>query len=468
MAFDGIAVLLGLGLLSAAGLVRPRLWDVLAAAGAALIVGMAAIGTVTIAALTAGLHPGVLVVAIVALAAALAAGALGVVRARRAPAPAEPMRRPTAAVWAPVAGVAVFVVAQLVASRDVGVAWDAAHIWTVKAMAIASTDGLDGQLFSEHSYLPTSHQDYPLMQPVIGSLLLRFADSMRQGVLIGQIWVLIGAAVLAVPWLYRSGPKTWLAVVPLALAVAAAPNQGVLRGDADVLMACFLMVGAASLGRLVETSERGYAVPAALALAAAANTKNEGLVFAAALVACALVLALVARRGAWAVAAVGVVAALLAAPWRLWVSAHGPFASDVTPLSTSLDPGYLADRLDQLDLGARELLGHFADPGYGLTVPALIACAGAAILARRCTRIATFHLTGLLLVVLALLWVYWTSQQPDVSGHITRTTLRTVTAPLFLAAAGLAHLLPQLVPPPSGGQDERAGAARNERIASST
>ncbi len=49
---------------------------------------------------------------------------------------------------------------------------------------------------------------------------------------------------------------------------------------------------------------------------------------------------------------------------------------------------------------------------------------------------------------------------------MTDVTLTQVA--LFLAAAGLAHLLPQLVPPPSGRQDERAGVARNERIAAST
>ena len=152
-----------------------------------------------------------------------------------------------------------------------------------------------------------------------------------------------------------------------------------------------------------------------------------------------------ARRDVVSVAGVAAALALLAAPWRLWVSAHGPSASDVTPLSTSLDPGFLADRLGQLDLGARELLGHFANPAYGWLVPAFLAVAGAALLSRSATRTAAFHLVGFLLVVAALLWVYWTSQQPDVPSHVSRTALRTVTAPLFLAAVGLAHLLPQLV-----------------------
>jgi hypothetical protein len=454
-AFNALALLLGLAIMTATGLVRARVSSALPAVGAALVVGVGTIGT--------------------ASAAALVLGAVGVMRARGDAGERWRLPRPSAGVWAPVAAVVVFSAVQVASSWRVPIAWDAAHIWTVKAMSLATTGGLDGQLFSEHSQLPTSHQDYPLLHPAVGALIFRFAARMQQGLLIAELWILIAAAVLAVPWLCRSGARTWLALVPLALAVASAPNQGVLRGDADMPMACFLAVGAICLARLLETSDRGYAIPGAICLAAAANTKNEGLVFGIVLIVCALAFSLRRRRELIAVGAVALIVAALIAPWRLWISAHGPFPSDITPLSTSLHAGYLLDHLPQLDLGAEDVLGHFADPAYGWVVPAFLALTGAAVgLSGRVARTSAHHLVGFVGVVLALLWVYWTSQQPDIVGHVARTTLRTVTAPLLLAGVGLAHLLPELIspriPPSPGDAGEQLGAYRlkKPRSAAST
>lgn len=447
VAFNGLALALGFGLLWSAGAVRPRLVSIVPAAGAALVVGLAAIGTGCAVALAAGAELEPAVLALVVILAAVVSGAIGLLRWRRAGARGRPERWWTAATWALVAVIGVFTLAQMILSRHVPIAWDAAHIWTAKAISIATSGGLDGQLFSEHSRLPSSHQDYPLLEPAVGAMLFRFTGVTEQGILISELWLLLGSAMLAVLWLCRPRDWPWLTVVPLALAATAITNQGVLRGDADVPMACFLVVGAVSLARLLETSERRYALPAAICLAAAANTKNEGLVFALVLVACALAFSLRRRPVGLAVAAIGAGVAVLAAPWRLWVHAHGPFATDITPLSRSLHPGFLVDHLTQLDLGAQQLLGHFTDPAYGWLVPAFLVVVPAALVSRRAAGVAGFYLAGVLAVVLVLCWIYWTSEQPDVGAHIARTALRTVTAPLFLAAAALAHLLPQLIPP---------------------
>ena len=40
-----------------------------------------------------------------------------------------------------------------------------------------------------------------------------------------------------------------------------------------------------------------------------------------------------------------------------------------------------------------------------------------------------------------ILWAYWTSPQADLAGHVERTAFRLISAPLFLAGVGLAHLL---------------------------
>ena len=132
---------------------------------------------------------------------------------------------------------------------------------------------------------------------------------------------------------------TVLLFAPLAIAIASGPAQGVMRGDADVTMAVFLATGVLCLGLWVERARPGLLPAAALLLGAAANVKNEGTVFAIAV----MVVALCASIGrpardlrALGLAAVAVVAA--AVPWRLWVAAHGPFPSDVRSLGDSSQP----------------------------------------------------------------------------------------------------------------------------------
>jgi hypothetical protein len=179
----------------------------------------------------------------------------------------------------------------------------------------------------------------------------------------------------------------------------------------------------------------------------AANIKNEGLAFAVLVLVVAFCVALAGRRRGQivTVGVTGVAVALLALPWKLWTSSHGPFQSDVAPLSDSLSPSYLVDRLHQLDLGAQTMLGRIAEPGAFWLVPALLALTITALVRRREPPLAALYLGALVLSVLSVLWVYWTSQLADVTGHIERTTIRTITGPLFIAAAGLAHLLPRLI-----------------------
>lgn len=444
LGFNGLALLLGSAMLYAAGFVRPRVWSLVPAAGAALLAGLAGITLVALFALLAGLGMGLPGT----VAGSLLAGAVLVVigRRRRAPADAVPARPSLGAIIVP--GVVVaFAAIQLLSSRKVPVAWDAAHIWSLKAIALADWGRLEGRLFTDADGFTIAHLDYPLGWPVLGSLALRGAGTGQQGVLVGELWVILAATVLAVPWLVRPGRWTLLAFAPMLLAMVAAPSFGLLRGDADVPMACFLAAGAAAAGRALETDRARYAVLAALWLGLAANIKAEGLAFAAAVLVTAFAVALAGRRRAQilAAAAAGAAVLVLAAPWRLWIRAHGPFHNDVTSLSDSLNLHYLVDKLPQLDLGAQTMLGRIADPGSYWLVPALIALAVAGLARRRETPLAALYLGALVLSVLSVVWVYWTSQVVGVAGHIERTTLRTITGPLFIAAAGLAHLLPRLI-----------------------
>ena len=134
-------------------------------------------------------------------------------------------------------------------------------------------------------------------------------------------------------------------------------------------------------------------------------------------------------------------------PWRLWVAAHGPFPSDVRSLGDSLSPSLLWDSLHQLDFAAREILARLADgTGSGWLFPAFLLVTVVLLSVRRDRRVHALYLAAGLAMIAALLWIYWTSPQPDVEAHIERTTLRTVTAPMFVAAVALAHILSRLRP----------------------
>jgi hypothetical protein len=449
VAFNGLAFVLGTSALFALGLVQRRISSVIAAGGAALLTGLALLGLGALLGVLAGLGMDVLVVTVCGV---VATAVLALIGWRRAAEPAprpEERRLPPAIVWVPPAIVLAFVAIQLLWSREVPVAWDAAHIWTLKAVALSESGELDGQMFTDSGAFGAAHLDYPLLHPVLGALTFRFAAKSEQGILLGELWLILGAAVLAVPWLLRAGRWSWLALAPMVLALVSAPAAGLLRGDADVPMACFLAAGAVALIRSHETSRLGYAALAALWLGAAANIKNEGTAFAFAVLVAGLAVIVLSRPRRRSVLVVGAAAAvgtaLLAVPWRLWVSANGPFSNDVAPLSDSLDIGYLFDRLPQLDLGADTLFGRLADPGAYWLVPALLAVTVVIIAAGRMRPIAAYYLGATVLCICAVLWTYWTSQLVDIAGHIQRTTIRTITGPLFLAAAGLAHLLPRLV-----------------------
>ena len=74
-------------------------------------------------------------------------------------------------------------------------------------------------------------------------------------------------------------------------------------------------------------------------------------------------------------------------------------------------------------------------------MPAFLAVTVVLLIAGPRRRLPAFYLGGVFAAIAMVLWVYWTTSQPDWAAHIERTALRTVTGPLFLAAAALAHLL---------------------------
>jgi hypothetical protein len=475
LAFNVILLVLGMGVLGAAGLLRLSVRSLVEAAPAALLAGaaIAMIGGTTILAAGGTLQLPPIVAGAAVLAVILWTIAFMRIRRRPAtdvvaPGDAPPvseraLRIDRMITWGVVAAVVVFVLIQAYESRNVRAAWDASHNWMLKAFALSS-GGLEGDMFTGAAPFAAAHLDYPIGQPVLGALIFRFCAKGEQGLLLFELWLLGGALVLAAPFLTGRRYRAWLAMIPLTIALAAATSWGILRGEADVTMATFVAAGALALVHWLSGARGGFAVLAALLLGGAVNIKNEGTAFTAAILVVTAVIVLTARRHRL-LPFVGVVAGIVAcaAPWRLWAHAHGPFGNDVTPLSTSLDAGFLTDRLDRLDYAAQTVLARVTDTGaHGWIMPTFLAVAIAVLLASRPRYVPAFYLGCFLLSVAAVLWVYWTTSQPDWAAHINRTSFRTIAGPLFLAAAGLAHLLPGAVAQAEVGQTVRASPARRE------
>ena len=137
-------------------------------------------------------------------------------------------------------------------------AWDAAHNWTLKAVVLLNQGDLSSGAFRDADLFNGAHQDYPILQPVLGSVALRFTARSDQSLLVAELWLLVAAFVAAVLFLLRDRAG-WplLALAPLGVAIASGPAQGVIRGDADVAMAVFLAVGVLCIGLWTEQPEPG-------------------------------------------------------------------------------------------------------------------------------------------------------------------------------------------------------------------
>jgi hypothetical protein len=429
----------GAGLLPVLGLARSRR-EVVARIGLAYMVGVAvsALLAAHLALLTGalGIDLGFGAVGLFALAACALAAGWARLRGLDA---GLPPRRDVLGLAA--VGAALVLVAH--AARTFAVKplheWDGWAIWATKSRALYELGGVRGPVFDGAAYAPT-HLEYPLLYPSLQAIDFRVMGTLDGTVMHLQLALLAAGFVGALWALLR--PVAWPPLVGVAaLAIVAAPQvvYQLSTAYADVPLAFFVALGVAALGAWVARGGNELLVVAALFLGVAALTKNEGLLFAGAAFVAA---ALVRPRRRLALAALA--AALLVAPWRLWVALHDIPGRDYT-LGDALDPAYLRDRAGRVAPSARELAVQLADTSkWGLLVP-LVAAGLAAALATRRFAPAAFALAWLLLGFGGLLVVYWIST-PALGEHLFNSSYRTIVS----LVVGGAALVPVLVRVPFG------------------
>jgi hypothetical protein len=438
----------GFGIVNAVGVLAPSLRGVLAVTGLAYLAGVALVMIVGIALLTVGVAftlPPFTAISLLVAVCGLAARR-DWLREFRTPRWKKPeLHRPSMSVygWIPLITLTLAGATSVVVLRAVGFRplseWDGWSIWTRKAEALFYFGNLSTDFFASHAYT-FMHADYPILIPVFESIQFRAMGRIDTQSIHAELWLLLVAFVWALAFVAARDrpPLYWapLVVIPL---VGGIWSQ-LLTAYADIPMALFLALGIVLLGYWLESARPADLVLGTVFLAAAANTKNEGLIGGAIALVVATVLVAVRRErtALWQIGAAiaGFVLAVL--PWRLWIADHG-IASDV-PVAKSFHPGYLADRTDRIWPSVKALYAQILDQSsWSYIVPLAIAISVLALAVPLRRRIAAFYLATGLAFFLSLVWVYWITGV-ELTFYLATSAYRVVAGLVAIALAAIVQI----------------------------
>jgi len=483
VAVVALLTLCGLGALAVLGVARsPR--ELLRRSGLAPLTGMAWAGVVAATLATAGSRLSIAGLGL--LTAATCAG--GAARLTRTRAPSAPPERPqgraagslqqTAAIPSdPPAqrksgarnsllqrlvdvgvviaslGVIAVVVAVAMAALHVKplVEYDGWAMWGMKARAIAALGSADPDVFATPEAYERLHIEYPLLLPSLHALPLQAADGFTSNTVILSCLAIGLAGLLALWGLFRDRVRPVI-LLPSLAAIVAAPRFFLELGTgyADVPVAVFVACGVGAAARWLVDRDTSWLTLATLFLSACVLTKNEGLLFAAALYVSLFVVAHGRRR---AVAIAALVCGVVSAPWRAYIAIHdlGTRTQDYD-LWSSFDLPSALGRLDRARFAVDVLLDEARDPQqFGLIITLGIAATAFAFLFA--PRSLALLATGFGVLSLAgLTWIYLISPK-EVESFLESNADRVIISFVL----GLAALTPLLVEEGVRGLARRVG-----------
>jgi hypothetical protein len=307
-------------------------------------------------------------------------------------------------------------------------------MWGMKARAIALLDA-DRAVLASDAYARL-HIEYPLLLPALHALPLDAAESFSSSTVVLHC-VLLGAAGLAALWgILRDRVRPAL-LLPFLAAIAAMPAFFFQLGSgyADVPVAMLVAAGAAAAARWLLDDRGSWLALATLFLAASALAKNEGLLFAVAVLVSLFAVAGGRRRRV--LLAAGVVA-LVYAPWRWYISAHD-LGSPAYDLSSTFDLSRAGERLRRVPEAVLGVLEEAVRPGeVGLLLLLGAACIVVALLVGR-LRLGLFAAGYGFLSLAGLAWIYVISPM-EVASFVDSSAHRVVMS-VVIGVAALAPLL---------------------------
>ena len=292
----------------------------------------------------------------------------------------------------------------------------------MKGKALDILGWADPSLFANEAAKP-AHLDYPLLLPSLEAVAARAMGGFDSRLIHLQFLLFAVAGIAALHALLRDRVGSWL-LWPFLIALAVAPafTGQLLTAYADVPLALFVAAGLLAAARWLEDGEPRTLALAALFFAAAALTKNEGLIFVAA----ALIGLLLATRR-WRpllVALAGVEAALL--PWQVWLAVHR--------VHTDTLLGLHALRVHHPGIGP--LAFHaLLDRAFSLQAwPLLLPLFFIGVLAAAGSRLAVFAWAWALISMLGLTWIYVVSTS-EWSNYFAFSGDRVIDSAVVGAAA---------------------------------
>jgi hypothetical protein len=325
--------------------------------------------------------------------------------------------------------------------------WDGWVLWATKARILYEHPADGAAILQADSYGAPS---YPFGLPALEAATMRAVGHFDGTLLDLQQLALVAAAIVGIWALLRRVAHPL--VTGLALLATLASSQiayQLTTNYADVPLAFLTALGVvAGAVWLTEASEGRpwMLVCFSVFLAAAAWTKNEGLLFGAAAAAALLGASVAGKRNLrQALAAVGGFVTL-AAPWQIYAAANGLKTHDYN-LGDLLDLGLLRDRADRVWPAAHELLQEMkvAD-NWGASLAIIVLGVATALLTRR--RLAGLYaVSWLVLAFCGLVATYWISNH-RIDHDLENSSYRTIVTllvtglcltPLLLDAA-VAHI----------------------------
>lgn len=436
--------LCGLGVLGLLGVARsPR--ELLHRTAVAPLAGMAWVGVVAATFATVDLGFG-LAGLVVVTAATGVAGALRLALGRRAavaPARSEtplPGDTPSRGIERALAGISLVVLAIVGAFAFATyhvkplVEYDGWAMWGMKAKAIALLDTESAVLASD-AYARL-HVEYPILLPALHALPIDAAERFTSSIVVLHCVVIGVAGLLAIWGLMRDRVRAVL-LLPFLAAIAAIPAFFFQLGSgyADVPLAMFLAAGAAAAARWLVDERGSWLALSTVFLSAAGLTKNEGLMFAAAIL---LSLGVAASGRRRSVLLAGGVVALTNAPWRAYVSAHD-LPSSGYDLAATFDLTLLDEHLRRVPQAVLGVLERSSAPGeVGLLLVIGATCAILALTFGH-RRLGLFATSYAALSIAGLAWIYVITPA-DISSFLGSSGDRVVMSVVI----GLAALSPLL------------------------
>jgi hypothetical protein len=303
-----------------------------------------------------------------------------------------------------VAGIVVYFESLFRAERLAGVAreWDSWAFWIPRAEALYRSGHLEPEFLLQLQQGPS----YPPGLATIQAGAFHAMGSVDTVTLHLQYWFFAVGFVAAVIGLLA--PRVHHVILfPLLLAFLVAPNllDWITTVYADIPLGYLVAVAAVLVILWIEEREPWQLAVATVLLSGAMLTKREGLLFAVCVVVAGLAASFADRRQLWRpLLAAGLIAFVLALPWRIWFTAHG-FPGD------GPEAGYLGafSHLDRVWPALKLNVTTLFDQDLWSFAPVIAVTALVLAFLARAWRVAAFAGTFLLLSLAAATWAFWSN-----------------------------------------------------------